>query len=179
MTDERPLDDYEALEQTWTPLLHKIARWGVPGLEIDDVLQELRLTLLSTQQRYDSTKGATFMTYLYRACKNKVLKLRKEANAKGRVPVHQQVRLMAAAPGADFQEGGCPDRGCRDSHYQVADPGQSSGDETDLLVGLSPATRRLAELIIQNETKRADWIYYGLSTIQINAGLAELRVALR
>lgn len=75
---------FETLEKQWTPLLHKFARWHIPGFTRDDLLQELRIVLLEAKQKYDADKGS-FKTFLFRNCLNHMLNLHKFNERKKRV----------------------------------------------------------------------------------------------
>ena len=71
--------EYEALEAQWTPLLSRFASWSVPGMDHEDIMQELRIILLRSQERYDAGKHTKFITFFYTACLNKMLKLLRDS----------------------------------------------------------------------------------------------------
>lgn len=67
--------DYELLETQYTPLMRKFARWPVFGMDSDDIMQELRITLLKCQRKYEVDKNLKFMTLFYGSCLNRMLDL--------------------------------------------------------------------------------------------------------
>lgn len=66
---------FEQLAVKWGPLLNRFARWSIPGVEREDLRQELLLVLWQAHRRYDPARGASFKTYLFRALLNRALTL--------------------------------------------------------------------------------------------------------
>ncbi len=66
---------FEILELVWKPLLHKFASWNIQGAEYKDLLQEMRVVLWKAQQMYSPTGKASFKTYLYQACFNRIFNM--------------------------------------------------------------------------------------------------------
>ena len=59
---------FESLDNKFKPLMHSFDnKYKVPGYDTDDVIQELRLSLLRAQQLYNPDRKVSFMTYLYTA----------------------------------------------------------------------------------------------------------------
>ena len=73
--------DYEALEAQWTPLLQKFASWPIPGMDRDDIMQEMRIVLLNCRRLYDKNKNIKFMTLLYGSCLKIMLNLLRDSGS--------------------------------------------------------------------------------------------------
>ncbi|MEK0326872.1 MAG: sigma factor, partial [Nitrosopumilus sp.] len=84
-------DSFEILDKKYKPLMHKFNNhYKIPGYETDDIIQELRLSLLRAQQLYNPTREVSFMTYLYKAFDYKMKLLYR--NVQGRkkdIPVNR------------------------------------------------------------------------------------------
>ena len=85
---------YDELEQQYTPMLYDIAHRFGSTLDVDDAVQELRLTRWRAQQLWRENGGASFTTYLYRACVNQCRKLHyREFGRKSVVPANLRASL--------------------------------------------------------------------------------------
>ena len=67
MSDSPVGMSFTDLEAQWKPLINKFSyKYYVPGLDVEDIAQELRVVLLKAQRTYNPDKGAKFITYLYK-----------------------------------------------------------------------------------------------------------------
>jgi hypothetical protein len=107
--------EYEALEAQWMPLLRKFAAWPVPGMDADDIMQELRIILLRSQERYDTGKHTKFITFLFTSCLNKMLKLLRDSGH-GSDPYMKYVPAHAVFPVCEGEhtalDGSCGNAWC-------------------------------------------------------------------
>lgn len=160
---------YIELEEQWGGMLHKFAQWKVPGLEYDDVKQELRIVLYKAQQKYNSKFNASFTTYIYRAFLNKVRKLEDRTNALKRIPMNSLLPLCDSG----HDEGVW----CLTCTY----PPMAYDDTEllDLLGHASPEAQQIAVMSLRGETTRSAWTESGLSNEQIKTGLKELKGLIR
>jgi hypothetical protein len=165
---------YEDLEKQWAGMLHRFV-WRIEGIDPEDILQELRVVLMNAQQRFDPAKGVAFSTYLWRACKNRVGKLRHQTlNVKKRIPPTQQVVFcdMEHSDTMYTEIRYCSI--CRQLPVEI-----DSTEMFDLLFGTSKDVRVLANLIVGGYRTRKTWEEYGLTSEQIKSGMAGLRTLLR
>ena len=161
---------FEELEKQWGGMLRRFALWRISGYEYDDLYQEMRLVLHKAQQSYDPTRGAAFITYLWRACLNKVGKLRHQTGAQKRVPQDSLVPLCLGDHAYDQVY--CS--ACRELPSTINDT-----EVFDLLEGTSAEARRIAELSLYGETTRSEWLRRGMTPQQIKRGVSELKELLQ
>ena len=161
---------FEELEHQWRGMLRRFASWRIPGYEYEDLHQELCVVLYNAQRSYDPNKGAAFITYLYRACLNKVRKLRHQSGALKRIPQDMVVPLCAG----DHLNGYSYCATCTELP-QVVD----NLEVFELLEGVSPEARRVAELSLYGDTSREKWIERGMTPQEIKKGVEELKELLR
>lgn len=165
---------YADLEKQWSGMLHRFL-WRIEGLDPEDILQELRIVLMKAQQKYDPTKGVAFSTYLYRACKNRVGKLRHQAlNVKKRVPPSQQI-VFCTNEHVDDVTGGlkwCST--CRQLPNVI-----DNTEVFELLLDASENTKKVANQILLGYRTRRTWEENGMTPEQIKDGVRELRTLLR
>lgn len=161
---------YIELENQWGGMLHKFSQWRVPGMEYDDVKQELRIVLYKAQQKYNSRKpAASFTTYIYRAFLNKVRKLEDRTTALKRIPTNNLLPLCDSS----HDEGAW----CLTCTYPPM--AYDNTELLDLLGHASPEAQQIAVMSLRGETSRTSWIESGLSNEQIKVGLKELKGLIR
>ncbi len=168
--------EYEALERQWAPLLRRFASWRIPGMDYDDIMQEMRIVLLKARQGYDEGKHTKFITFLYTSCLNTALKLFYKAG-EGAHPRKSTVPQSVVDPlcGGDHGDGeACPwcarqrDLYARDDLNMI-----------DLLSNASPEAKAIAGLIIGGNTSRRAWSDAGMTRRQITDGANELKALLK
>lgn len=65
----------ELLEQ-WEPKVHSMLRnISIAGMEREDLEQEMRICILKAHKGWDSTRGASFHTYLHQVMQNSIYTL--------------------------------------------------------------------------------------------------------
>ena len=167
----------------------RLVRSGVvPGLEIDDVEQELRLDLIRRARKYDPTK-ASFDTFADRIVANRIATL---ANATKAMQAERTMQSLDTPVGDEEGDDSLtladvlPETAALhpgDDFAQTHGPGLR-GDIAKLLAALCPATRRVAIAVSHlsvSEAARAlrlhrSTIYQHLAAIRRTAmdlGLAE------
>lgn len=63
--------DANKIIQQWEPQIHKILQtWFIPGMDKEDLVQELRIVIIKCAKKFDDSRGVKFHTYLYNAFKN-------------------------------------------------------------------------------------------------------------
>lgn len=162
---------YEELEKKYGGLLRMFASWRITDQMPEDLYQELRLVLWKAQQAYRSSKGAAFSTYLYRACLNKVGKLRDKTFAQKRVPAKARVPL------------------CSEQH-ELAESSYCSmcfelpsveldTEVIDLLAAASTEAKKVARLVL-HDVKRSAWLEKShLTQDQLKKGISDLKQVLQ
>ncbi len=169
------MDAYEKLERQWSPLLNKFASWRIPGMDRDDLMQEMRIVLFNAEKNYKPVGRAKFLTFLYTACLNTALKLLYKAGGGSR-PRKSTVPQALIDPLCDGEHGdGVACSWC------AAQQGVLATDDlsvVDLLSGSTLEARTVAGLILSGETSRRSWVNFGLTGKQIQNGATELKTLL-
>ena len=172
---EGSVEGYEELESQWLPLLRKFA-WQIPGMDHDDVMQEMRIVLFNAKRRYDQGKNTKFLTFLYVSCLNTALKLLYKAGG-GKKPRKSTVPQSLIEPLCDGEHGdGVSCSWC------AAQSGVLATDDLsmiDLLSGATLEARTIAGLILAGDTSKRAWTDFGLTGKQIRNGATELGTLLR
>lgn len=153
---------YEALESQWTPLLNRFARWGIAGIEREDLLQELRVVLWKAQQGYDPSQGVSFMTYLYTSCLHQMLNLRRRSQCKLRCPEAIPLSLDEEV-------------------LKLTLPGPNEFDDIEtcaMVSDVGPEARALTGAILADAERDSWGALLGLNPKQIEEGIEELRIVL-
>lgn len=144
---------YDELERRYTPLIMRFSRWSIYGMDSDDIAQELRMILARAQRNYDPERGESgFLHYLYRAFQNRMGQLAQKHKCKKRVPPALTCSLDDVSPQA------------RESGFE----------RVELMTGLSPEATRLAQMIIDGESKKSQW-QRRLTDSELAAAVRELR----
>ena len=162
---------YERLERQWSGMLRRFASWRIDGYDYDDLYQELRIVLYNAQRSYDPAKGAAFITYLWRACLNKVGKLRYQVAAQKRIPRGMLTPLCLGEHAHDMLAY-CST--CHELPYVYDDV-----EVFELLEGASEEARKVATLALRGETTRAAWLKRGMTPRAIRKGVNDLKSILR
>lgn len=152
--------EYVALEEQWAPLLRKFAGWAVPGMDHEDIMQELRIILLRSQERYNTGKHTKFITFFYTACLNKMLKLLRDSGMGGAprqkwVPPYQ---IFSMCEG-DHQNDRCDNVWCTASALEAGSHeahGLSDLDLVNLFGGMSDDAKWLIGLIARESVTTGD-----------------------
>ena len=154
-------DTFEILDKKYKPLMHKFNNhYKIPGYETDDIIQELRLSLLRAQQLYNPTREVSFMTYLYKAFDYKMKLLYR--NVQGRkkdIPVNRISYI-------------------HEEHVMEPSVIDDNLDTAEILAGLGKEARKLSEQILEGNINHKGWLAAGLSREEIEHGKAELIIAL-
>jgi DNA-directed RNA polymerase specialized sigma24 family protein len=143
--------------------MHKFDnQYKITGYDTDDIIQELRLSLLRAQQLFKPNGKASFMTYLYRAFDFKMKLLYR--NVQGRKKDIPENRILYI----------------NDKHHMDIEVSQldENLDTAELLAGLGKEARKLSEQILQGNTTPKEWLAAGLSEGDIEHGKQELIIAL-
>jgi len=143
--------EYNLLEAQYTPLMRKFAKWPVQGLDYDDIMQELRITLLKCQRKYEGDKNIKFVTLFYGSCLNRMLDLLRNSGG-GSVPSQKWVPASKIFPLCDgeHRSGECGNSWC--TGYELAQAaykaeGLSDLDLVTLFGGMSDDAKWLIGLI--------------------------------
>jgi RNA polymerase sigma factor (sigma-70 family) len=112
MTDQ---EKWEAAQLAFHGKIRTFARGAVnqlPGLDLDDVIQELNIVLWTCTVHYDPDRGAKFNTYFQGSAKNRIISLIRHANTKSRkaIVTSLDVEAVAAAVDALFSVADTEDR---------------------------------------------------------------------
>ena len=74
--------EYNELEKQWSRLLNKFSqRYVIPGYDQEDIMQELRMTLVRANELHDPKKSK-FITYLYSALNSKCKQLYRDVQGR-------------------------------------------------------------------------------------------------
>lgn len=168
---------YEDLEVQWQSLLHRFASWGIPGMDFEDVMQEMRIVLYKTQQNFDPRRRVKFMTFLYRALLNRALQLLCMAgggtNPRKRIVPPGSVTSMCSGYHEDAQR--------KHKCLVCGDPAlavQVDTELAELLAGASPSATAVGQLIARGNAT-LDECRRSMPVGQADAGIQELRSLLR
>ncbi|MBI2020090.1 hypothetical protein HYS94_01590 [Candidatus Daviesbacteria bacterium] len=72
---------YEDIIVKWEPKLHKMLQTcPVYGIDQEEILQEMRATIIKAIKHFDESRGVKFHTYLHKALLNTLLILRSTAH---------------------------------------------------------------------------------------------------
>lgn len=149
---------FRTLESLWEPLLHKFACWNITGVEYNDLLQEMRVVLWRVQQKYSSLSKASFKTYLYRACLNKMFTIHRDNHRKRRNPGE----LVMSLEGRKIEEG-------------LFAPDLLDDVETYSMLSNSSKETKLLAFSILNDMSFEEY----LTSEQIEIGIKELKELLK
>ena len=150
---------YDELEGQWQRMLHKFsAKYVIPGYDREDVLQELRMTLVRAQELYNPDKGTKFITYLYGAFDSKCKQLYRDVQGRQK---HVPANMMNV--------------GLDDNHHRAT---KDDYENVDILTGLSPSAVRMSILILEGKAKRKDWLAAGMTKDEVRMAKKELALAL-
>lgn len=154
-------EPFESFEKRWKKLTRRFT-WKLPGMDEEDVRQELRVALFKAYESFDSSKGK-LNTYLWRALSNTVGNLRAKTQRRKRSSTVEVVPLDSV-----LGKRGEPS-------YRV----QFTADlDLDNLLAKAPqAAKKLAKLIISDESKAT--IEQKLTRRELEQGKAYLRAALQ
>ncbi|KKL07746.1 hypothetical protein LCGC14_2582930 [marine sediment metagenome] len=161
---------YEQLEEQWGPLLERFCKRVDTSESREDILQELRIVLMRAQQKYDSSRGVKFVTYLWSACSNRIGNLYRARNKASRIP---QELIEPLSRGVYFNG----DEECWIERTQPA----AYDDHTavEALYGAPWEAQAIAQLVLGGvETKRG-WRESGLTNEQIEKGISDLSSVLK
>ena len=152
---------FESLDNKFKPLMHSFDnKYKVPGYDTDDVIQELRLSLLRAQQLYNPDRKVSFMTYLYTAFNFKMkLLYRTVQGRKKDIPVNRISYIHEENIIEPF----------------IVDVNL---DTVELLAGLGKEAKELSEQILKGNADKKGWLAAGLSEEEIEHGTQELIIAL-
>ena len=152
---------FEMLDLKFKPLMHSFDnKYRIPGYDTDDIIQELRLSLLRAQQLYDPDRKVSFMTYLYTAFNFKMrLLYRTVQGRKKDIPVNR----ISYIHEENIIEPFLIDRNL---------------DTVELLAGLGKEAKELSEQILKGNANKKGWLAAGLSEEEIEHGTQELIIAL-
>ena len=154
--------EYNKLEERWRPLIHKFStKYTIPGYDIEDISQELRVVLLRADQLYDPSKGTKFITYLYSAFDSKCKKIYRDVQ--GRKKHIPENIINHISGGYDYL-------------YKKE---ESNYDNIDLFTGLSFSASQIVALVLEGKEKKKEWKASGMTKEDIRLGLIELRHALK
>ena len=176
--------EYETLEAQWTPFLKKFAGWAIPGMDSEDIMQEMRIVLFKCQRKYeaDPEKHTKFITLLYGSCLNIMLNLLRDSGG-GSKPYMKYVPTNKPFPlceGEHPNDGQCENSWCTAPGSRLfRQPVQPSGLAwSDLLKGASDDARWLADFAIKGRWSKADAEKI-LGEERVKNGLKELRVVIK
>ena len=155
---------YEELELEWGALINKFSnKYTIPGYDIEDIEQELRMVLLKTQKNYDPNKGIKFITYLYSSFDNRMHQLYTSVQGfKKHIPSGSIYPISLLMEGWE-------DNKSRDNELST---------DTEITEGLGNEARKISNLILAGFPKQIQWKQAGLTNQEINTGIIELKEAL-
>ena len=152
---------FEYLDNKYKPLMHKfINKYRIPGYEKDDLLQELRLTLLNAQKLFKPEKGVKFMTYLHKAFDSKMKHVYRDVQGRKKDIPHNRISYMGIG-----------------SYKEIATI-EKQFETIDLITGLGKEATKISEQILKGNTSKRSWLAAGLSREEIEYGNQELAIAL-
>jgi RNA polymerase sigma factor (sigma-70 family) len=154
--------NYIELEEQYKALLNKFAyKAYIPGIEKEDIYQELRLTLSSAQKKFDPNKNTKFITYLYGAFNSKLRQLYRDTQGRKKHIPNKAISYFG------------------DENFTFYPSIEDSYSKIDLLTGLCPEAYTLATLIMEGANKRKDWVDAGMTNKEIKTGIQYLKQALQ
>ena len=154
---------YNELEKQWNPLLNKFSqRYVIPGYDQDDIMQELRMTLMRANELYDPNKSK-FITYLYSALNSKCKQLYRDVQGRQKHIPHNMISFIGESTSL------------RSKREEFFHPEQ---ENIDLLTGLTTPALKISSLIIGGKTKRKDWLAAGMTKDEVRIAQEELKLAL-
>jgi RNA polymerase sigma factor (sigma-70 family) len=153
--------DFEALEREHSGMLHKFAKYNI-GMEYEDLLQELRITMWNASRKYNPDLNTKFSTYLFSALRRRVQKLNTRINnVQSRIPPAFISHINEGVNEGDIDT------------YMGAPQFNDDVSTIDLLSNASKPARTMAGLILSKVDKK-DWENY-LPKNKIKSGLDEIR----
>lgn len=153
--------DYQALERKHAGMLHKFASYNI-GMEYEDLLQELKLTLWNSALKYKEGSKAKFSTYLFSALRRRVQKLNNQINnVQSRIPP-SYISNINESVNED------------DNEIFVNSPlFLDDVSSIELLSNAKKSTKLVASLIL-NDVEKKKWDTFATKQ-EINSGLDELK----
>lgn len=147
---------FDFLDNKYKPLMHKFAnKYSIPGYDIDDIIQELRMSMMKAQEMYDPNKGAAFGTYLQKTFDSKMKSIWiREQGRKKNIPAKKiiSIALIVEKPIIN----------------------QNELDDIEMLTGLSKEATILSKEILKGNTSNISWLATGLTQREIRLGKQEI-----
>lgn len=151
---------YNELEAKWKPLLNKFSqKYVIPGYDQEDIMQELRMTLVRANELHDPNRSK-FITYLHFAFDSKCKQLYRDVQGRKKdIPINMINHL--------------------DNWTSTLIHNNTNNYENiDLFTGLTPSAFKMSLLILEGKTKRKDWLAAGMTKDEIRIAREELKLAL-
>lgn len=157
---------FEDLMKQWTPLIEKFSSWNVRNMDRDDVRQEMLLSLWNAQRTWDFNK-ASFKTYFYKLCTNRLIYLEHIYNNRQcRNPLGELISL-------DFTDEGFSDNYLKD-FADTSNELENAEIYTDIYSASNEA--KIIALDILGDLSPKDWgERFDLTQQEIEKGITELK----
>lgn len=147
---------FEYLDKKYKPLMYKFSnRYTIPGYDEDDIIQELRISMLKAQKLYSSNRNSSFMTYLYKTFDSRMKGIYRDTQ--GRKKDIPQKRIS--------------------SLYMIVETPaihKNELDDIEMLTGLGKEARIISEEILKGNTSNKSWLAAGLTKKEIILGKKEI-----
>lgn len=132
--DRRTLEErFRVAQQQYKGTIRTFARncvFQLPGMDVEDVCQELLMVLWKCVQNYDPNRGASFNTLFQGSARNQVIGLVRTANAqkrgKGRVVTLDPEAFSLAAERMSIEGS------AEDWYFAIAEHGERFVEELDV-----------------------------------------------
>lgn len=132
--DRRTLEErFRVAQQRYNGTIRTFARncvFQLPGMDVEDVCQELLMVLWKCVQNYDPNRGASFNTLFQGSARNQVIGLVRTANAqkrgKGRVVTLDPEAFSLAAERMSIEGS------AEDWYFAIAEHGERFVEELDV-----------------------------------------------
>ncbi len=84
---------FENQLKTVEPIIYKLSCTDIPGMDREDIQQELRIEAWCVWKTYDANNGAKFATYAYPMLKRRTIDLHRRSSCKKRMPTEKILSL--------------------------------------------------------------------------------------
>lgn len=159
---------FEILDKKYEAMMHKFnLKYKIPGYDTDDIIQELRITLMKAQQLYDerNKSSTSFSTYIYVAFNNTMMKIFRDTQGRKKNIPSKRISSIENMDGYIL---GISEYASNDIEVE----------QIDFLTGLGKEATLLGEQILMGNTNRNSWLAAGLSRREIRKGKIEIGKAL-
>jgi len=156
---------FEFLDKKYKPLMHKFDnRYVIPGYDTDDIIQELRMSMVKAQKEYSPNRGAEFGTFLYNVFNNRMRGIYRDIQGRKKdIPIRKisSLDMIGHLIGATAPV-----------HEDI------ETSAIDIQTGLGKEATTLSNEILKGNTSNRSWLAAGLTQREILLGKQEIYSAI-